>query len=392
MKVAIVTDKLNLGRGGAERSVFDLACELRRQGSQVTVLAESLAGMRLEESGIAFEQIPIAGRDKVARWQQFCPKVAGFLGQSSFDIVHSVVPLAVADVYQPRGGCLAWNVQRHCLSYEHPLCVRWKQLTSGWNRSRTVRIAAERSLCTTEKGPVIAALSDYVKEQFQHLYHMSDERVRVIRSGIAVDGFVGKESGESAAAIRRRLGCDESTCLFLFAAENARLKGLPWLCRSIAALPNDVLECCRFAFLSRRETNFVRRQVHVLEPRASVYVGQAGGGEMSGWYGAADVIVLPSWHDACSRVVLEGLAAGKSAITTRFNGASDFLDGGKYGFVLDSCGDTPALAELLGAMVDPDVRRRFRVAIRESDLAEQVSIGRHVEELLGLYKDILDGR
>ena len=53
-------------------------------------------------------------------------------------------------------------------------------------------------------------------------------------------------------------------------------------------------------------------------------------------YLAADVCVLPTYYDPCSRTVLEALSLGVPAITTAYDGAADCIREGEHGFVLES--------------------------------------------------------
>ena len=66
----------------------------------------------------------------------------------------------------------------------------------------------------------------------------------------------------------------------------------------------------------------------------------------------ADAMVLPTYNDACSRTIMEGLAAGCPGITTRYNGAADFLDEGQFGIILEKCGDAGELASALLTLCD----------------------------------------
>ena len=99
----------------------------------------------------------------------------------------------------------------------------------------------------------------------------------------------------------------------------------------------------------------------------------------------ADAVVLPSYNDACSRLILEGLAVGRAGVTTRFNGAADFLGEGKYGLVIDRCDDVEALAEALLNLCDPQHQRQMSDAIASDDVCEQVSVHRHARQLMDLY-------
>ena len=102
----------------------------------------------------------------------------------------------------------------------------------------------------------------------------------------------------------------------------------------------------------------------------------------------SDAVVLPSYNDACSRLILEGLAAGRPGITTRYNGAAEFLGGGKYGIVIDRADDEAALGRALVELCDRGRQREMSRAIEDDKVYQRVSMRRHAKELLGLYEEL----
>ena len=102
-------------------------------------------------------------------------------------------------------------------------------------------------------------------------------------------------------------------------------------------------------------------------------------------YAAADVYVQPTWYDPCSLVVLEALACGRPVITTRFNGASELMEDGREGLILDTPADIDALAEAMRELLDADLRRRMGRAARET--AELHPIERNFEEMMAVFEE-----
>ena len=98
------------------------------------------------------------------------------------------------------------------------------------------------------------------------------------------------------------------------------------------------------------------------------------------YYGAADAYVHPTWYDPCSLVVLEALAAGLPVLTTRFNGASELMDGQGAGPVLDAPRPVAALADALARLLDAEARAEMSVAARR--VAADHSQERNFREML----------
>lgn len=58
--------------------------------------------------------------------------------------------------------------------------------------------------------------------------------------------------------------------------------------------------------------------------------------EVTDYYKACDVFVLPSLDEAFSNAVVEAMAAGKPVITTRIGATLDYFEEGKMGYLIDS--------------------------------------------------------
>ena len=69
-------------------------------------------------------------------------------------------------------------------------------------------------------------------------------------------------------------------------------------------------------------------------------------------YAAVDALLLPSYYDPCSLVVLESLACGTPVVTSRHNGASELLEPEESGFVLEEPSDVRAMMRALEKIDD----------------------------------------
>ena len=184
MKIALVLEKFDLSAGGAEKSVYELACHLSKQGLDVTVIAGGAWPQESNDRPFDYEAVAVRKTLFDTRWDSFQTAVSKHIKKGSYDIVHSVVPLGIADIYQPRGGSVLYGSQRHCDSFSNGAMVRFKRMTAGLNRSRSQQIQSERSLCELKDGPILAALSEYVGRQFTETYQLPTERIQVVRNEI----------------------------------------------------------------------------------------------------------------------------------------------------------------------------------------------------------------
>ncbi|MHC4981646.1 MAG: glycosyltransferase, partial [Planctomycetota bacterium] len=111
--------------------------------------------------------------------------------------------------------------------------------------------------------------------------------------------------------------------------------------------------------------------------------------QMLAWYAAADVCILLSWYDPCSRVCLEAARLGVPSITTQYNGAAELLADGA-GIVVSSPKDINAVVAAMDKLSDPEARAACSRACAR--VAERVTIERHVDELLEVYAEVAQRR
>ncbi len=399
MTIAIVLEHLDPSRGGAETSATQLARALAALGHDVTLVvrrdtlsvaaAAELAGDR--EAAVHIEALESAGLSRAARTCAFLRAAAQVCRPGRFDIVHSLLPLEGCDVYQPRGGTYAATIHHSTLMLPEP----WRSLRRGVKRlnRRQQRLAAlERALLTGDDVPHVACVSNFVRRQVLELApELPAERVVVIRNGVSIEPLAGEAAREARSAWRRRLGVGETTPLLLFCAHNLRLKGFAELQAALRHPKADE----RWHVLvaggrgngngdgdghGRQPPSTGSDRIHLLGPQR----------DMPALYAAADALVHPTWYDPCSRVVLEALCCGLPVVTTAFDGAAEVVEDGRDGCVIERPDDPEALCAAIGGVLDPAVRRC--AASRAGQRREALSMRRHAEALLELYRAIASAR
>jgi len=388
-KIAIITERANIALGGAERSVFELAAALSGLGLEVDILAAT--------GQPDSRNIHILCRDERGNrvgYAAFERALKKYLCENKYDLVHSVLPFDFADVYQPRGGTYAEAILRHAASHENKLLESYKRLTAFANLRRAAVLRAERRLARAAGGPVIAALSQYVAEQFKRHYGTDAGRIVVIANGVKTDRQINTgQADRLRTQVLAKAGLREADnpVLFLFAANNFRLKGLGPLIRAMAAARHDGPRRCCLVVVGQAPTYAYRRLAKRLDLHASgqriVFLGSVS--HIQSALSMADVAILPTFYDPASRFILEALAAGKPVITTRFNGAADLFVDGRHGKVIDKPQNIEALAEAIGFFTDTDNIEKASKAIAEDNLKDKISVGRAARELMALYESIL---
>lgn len=102
----------------------------------------------------------------------------------------------------------------------------------------------------------------------------------------------------------------------------------------------------------------------------------------------ADLVVLPSFHEAFPRVLLEAMAAGRAIVATRVGGVPEAVEDGVTGLLVPP-GDVSALAEAMAFLLrDPGRRRAMEAAARLR--VQQFTLDTTVKLTESLYREYLD--
>lgn len=371
--------------GGAERSVFELAAKMVLLGADVKILAATgtTRSRRME--------ILCGDGKKRVGLKEFEIALLSHFKENNYDIIHSVLPFDFADVYQPRGGSYPEAVIRNAASFDNTAMRIFKLLTSVTNFRRTSLWRAEKRVCKNSDAPVVAALSEYVKNQFKKHYNLPDERIFVIPNGIRPFAVVDKVKSDR---LRRQIfdklnikQADEPV-LFLFGAHNFRLKGLAPLVKALAVLNNKFTKRPAYVIVSGRgsATKYRRLAERLGVKDKILFLGSAG--SVRYLLAVCDIAVLPTYYDPSSRFVLEALGAGRPVITTKYNGACDLFTADRHGKVFDSPDDVDSLAGAMKFYCNTENIAAAQKAIADDNIKTNVSIETHCKKLLELYKKI----
>jgi len=382
MKVALVSEWLDSWRGGAETSTQQFIHHLMDRGVDLHVFTRSRPS---PTPGMFVHTISGASMSRTRRSVTFSHRVERILRTDSFDVVHAISPCRFADIYQPRGGTVAETMERNVALRDSAHARRLKRYTARLNLKQRYQLLLERKLLVPGKGPIVAAISDYVVRQLKKHYDLPDERIRKIYNGVDADRSTQTQRADQRRAIRREFGIAEGDVLVLMVAHNFRLKGVHRWLQALASLVERGVGNVRSLVVGRGETP----RWHRLAARLDIvdrltFVGPSE--RVGEFLHAADILVHPTYYDPCSRVVLEGMVASVPCITTRWDGASEMIVDGTNGYVLDEPTDLAMLAERVEQLCDAALRKRIGQAA--SAITERVSMSRHACEMMALYEEV----
>jgi UDP-glucose:(heptosyl)LPS alpha-1,3-glucosyltransferase len=384
MNVALIIERIETWRGGAETSTMQFVAHLAQQDCQVTVV--TLSPM---PSTPKFTVTPIHVRTpfRARRTALFAERAADFVRAANVDIVHAITPCPVADVYQPRGGTVPEMLARNVAIRSSHIHRGVKRISQQFNRKYHVLADLERSLLTRPEPPLVVAISQYVAEQLKQHYRFDPDRIRIVFNGVDPDQTPADTVLEHRRQIRRQFNLPDDDRMVLCVAHNFKLKGVGRLIEAVARLDRKPDHPhFHVVIVGRDNPNpFLKlaERLHVAD--RVIFAGPTK--RIDEFFHAADCLAHPTYYDPCSRVVLEAMSAGLPVITTRFNGASERITDGREGYVIDSPMDVAALADRLGRLLDHDHCRACGQAA--ANAVADATMEQHAIKIRQLYDDVL---
>ncbi len=383
MRVALIVEWIDAWRGGAETSTLQYLNEMIERGIEVTVFTRSRPSPR---PGLHVQTVHGASMSRTRKSVTFAHRVAGAIREGGFDVIHAISPCIGADVYQPRGGTVAETLERNIALRTHGTSRMLKRLFVRLSPKQRYLLEMERLIMRGKNGPIVIALSDYVVDQLKQHYCLPAERVVKVYNAIELQIADEVTRIGDHQRIREEYGVSADELLVLSVAHNFKLKGIAQWMYALARLRKTGHANIKSLVVGKGVSNKWHRLARRLNiENCLTFTGPSD--RVPAFRNAADVLVHPTYYDPCSRVVLEALGTGLAAITTRWDGAAEMIQDGVSGFILGRPDDTSALAERIILLEE----RAFRIRMAEAagNCAPQISMSRHCDEMLAVYKRVM---
>ncbi len=358
--------------GGAERFTERALTALQAQGVNITLIT------RAWRSGNTADTLTCNPFYIGSLWRDwsFARKVCRLLKTKRFDLVQSHERIACCDIYRAGDG-----VHREWLRQRMRTLGIFGKLRMFFSPYHYYVKAAERVLFRSPRLRAVICNSHMVKKEIQHYFGLPESKLHVIYNGVDTQAF-NPELKRHRESLRKQFSIPQEATLFLFVGSGFERKGVHQLLEAMAQVPSDAYlivvgrDKRTKKFLNQAKTLKIEDRVHFAGAQSDV----------KPFYGAADVLVLPTLYDPFPNVVLEAMASGLPVITTQRCGAAELIEQGGNGYVCDAL-DRSALTESMRSLMNAEVQKRMADEARNTvlPLSQKAMAG----QLLNLYQGLL---
>jgi len=374
MKIGLACRHFLSTKGGLERYTLSISTELVRQGHEVHVFAHSGE----KRSGIQLHHVPLFPLTSPGKNLSFAYMAAKRISEFQMDVVHSMERLWDQDIFRASDGINPVQMEQR---YPHPIIRGFKTITP---RRQALTYLEKRIFCRNG-ARFIMTNSQLVKDQIRHHYGVSADRIRVIYNSVDRQRYNISTKEQYQKDVRNRYGIGEQDTLIFFAGNGFQLKGLPVLLEALASLDNPRI---RLIVAGGDPVAPYRRWTERNGlGNATIFLGYQK--DLAPFYGAADLFVLPTQYDPFANVCLEAMACGTPVITTQMNGASEIIESGYDGYVLDSRNPQELDARIVDFL---NLSDKTSFMNRAAEKAATFSMDAHMRQLIDLYKLVCEAK
>jgi UDP-glucose:(heptosyl)LPS alpha-1,3-glucosyltransferase len=380
VNIAFCYESVLPSRGGCETYIAALAHRLVADGQDV-----HLYGCRWDDAALPkemqFHRVAAPRGPRFLRPWLFGRACRRALASAAHDVTIGFDKIAGLDVLYPQGGLYAASADHNLLKHRRPWMRRLVRFVKMTDPTHHSFLAMERAMYCRHR-PLVIAISEMVRRQFEQYYGYDSGNLRVVRVAVNPARFQETDRPRRRVLWREHWGFTPAATVALFVGINYRLKGLEPLLLALKQLPlNPPLH---LLVIGRPETAKYERLAHRLGIAHRVrFAGYCE--DVRNAYFASDFLAHPTFYDPCSNVVVEALGCGLPVITSRYNGAAELMHPPLEGYVIDDPHDHAHLAWCLSQMLDPAQRLPCAAAARRAGQAW--TFEHHYRAMVGVFTE-----
>jgi UDP-glucose:(heptosyl)LPS alpha-1,3-glucosyltransferase len=342
MRVALSFSGCNR-RGGVERVMLECANFLQSRGHETHAYASDW-DERYIDPAVIRHHVPVRMNPSV--WH--IPAFAAGSRKALRQMDPAADVLGSFGVHSPPGGVM-WvqSVHKAWLKISGNQREFKGRLKQRCNPFHPVILAFERHYFGGRRYRKLVALSQTVKQDLMEFYNVPGQDIVIIPNGFAPSEFNLKRRAELRDSMRQELGYSQEDKVVIFVANELERKGFGPLLRAIASLQDPNV---RLLAVGRLSADSYASEIARLKLTSHVkFTGPTS--DVAKYYSAADLFALPTQYEAWGLVIVEAMACGLPALTSRLAGASIVIQEGSTGGLLEDPNSPEEVAAKLRPLI-----------------------------------------
>lgn len=320
--------------GGLQRDFLRIAQTCQQRGHSVHVYVMHWEGAI--PRGFQVHYVHVKAFTNHGRAQAFSQQVNKQLQRSHYDVVVGFNRMPGLDVYFAADMCYqALLEQRNKL---------WRYLP----RPRTY-LALEQAVFKHTAKTQILLLTESEQQHFMHYYQTPSERFHLLPPGIDKNRITVYDA-QHRAALRNKFGLTPKMKLLLMVGSGFTCKGVDRAMLALAALPDNLRSNTKLWIIGQGKLEpwqALAKRLHITK-----YVKFWGAqSALAEFYGAADLLLHPSYQETAGMVLLEAMCAGLPVLVTANCGYAWHIEAAAAGCTVPMPYSQERLNQLLQHMI-----------------------------------------
>ncbi len=348
MKIGLIYQKF-ISSGGLEAYLYRFAGKLLEAGHELHILTGE-TDTDTEALGATIHSIHLPKHSKTRALLTFEREALRRGKQLPVDVTIGFGRTTQQDLHRAGAGCHAAYL---------PLLNPFKR--KGFKAR--VELNLERDIYTSGRTRHFIVNSALVREQLIEHYALTENDITIIRTAVDAEHFRPAADNPSRQALRQSLGVRDEQPVLLFVSRSHRRKGLATL---LAAWPEiHALTGAQLWIAGPGIKRFIKSLPTGMHQTITSFTGLD---DILHLYQAADLFVHPTLYDACANTVLQSMACGLPGIISAADGARQFIENGRNGWLLDDPKDHLSLTGLVVNAIHHDNLGSIGESARQSVL------------------------
>jgi glycosyltransferase involved in cell wall biosynthesis len=255
---------------------------------------------------------------------------------------------------EPTNHIVAWWCSKRGIPY-----ILSGEVSYVWDSTLTGRLSSGFLSFIVRRASFLIPSSNSCADFYSHLGG-DRERMRVIPPlpDMLHLASLCTKAQERSAEIRARWGLEDKF-LILFVGRFEDYKGVYEILESMDQITSQNPRVC-FVFVGKGSLSSLVREKCDQHRRNSVYAGGVDDETLVEFFSVADLLAMPSWHEAYGVICAEALCCGVPVIVTKSSGCSDLVIDGLNGFLIEPGNPRAITRCVLAASSEPALARRMR--------------------------------